>query len=79
MLNLALNRQKADGQNQECFKESESGRQKNKKIWETRRELTSMTNMLLWGLGAKSPGCNGVSIIFYLEEKCVMFILSQDK
>ena len=38
-----------------------------------------MTNMLLWGLGAKSPGCNGVSIIFYLEEKCVMFILSQDK
>lgn len=34
---------------------------------------------LLWGLGAKSLGCDGVSIIFYFEEKCVMFILSQNK
>lgn len=38
-----------------------------------------MTNKLPWGLGAKLPGCDGVSVIFYLEEKCVMFILSQNK
>lgn len=34
---------------------------------------------VLSGVGAKLPGCDRVSIIFYLEEKCEMFILSQNK
>lgn len=51
----------------------------NKKIWKTSREQTSVTNKFLLGVGAKLPGCDGVSIIFYLEEKFEMFILSQNK
>lgn len=52
--------------------------QKNQKIWQIRREQNSVTNKFLLRVGAKLPGCDGVSIIFYLE-KCEMFILSQNK
>lgn len=38
-----------------------------------------MTNKFLFGVGAKLPGYDGVSIIFYLEEKCETFILSRNK
>lgn len=42
-------------------------------------EQANVTNKFLLGMGAELLGCDRVSITFYLEEKCVMFILSQNK
>lgn len=43
------------------------------------KEQNGVTNTFLFGVGAELPGSAGVGITFYLEEKCVMLILSQNK
>lgn len=50
-----------------------------KKDLGNRKEQDGVTNKFLFGVGAELPGSAGVSITFYLEEKCVVLILSQNK
>lgn len=50
-----------------------------KKDLGNKKEQNGVTNKFLFGVGAELPGSAGVSITFYLEEKCVMLILSQNK
>lgn len=50
-----------------------------KKDLGNKKEQNGVTNKFLFGIGAELPGSAGVSITFYLEEKCVMLILSQNK
>lgn len=43
------------------------------------KERNGVTNKLLLGMGAELPGSAGVSVTFYLEEKCVMLILVSEQ
>lgn len=50
-----------------------------KKDLGNRKEQDGVTNKFLFGVGTELPGSAGVSITFYLEEKCVVLILFQNK